>query len=216
MIRREYYVYGIILCLVIVTILLFIFKKGSQDAEISNVMIPEMAFTSLQLYRRLVSGKTRPPFYTPLYNDVLYSDKKSLKLVPATVIGYLDFTQKLTLKLDDPTINLVVNTLNLQVLPAINFKTGTRVSVIIGKSTASTNGKYTIVGLYTPAPILQKRTTTGRVTKVISKTTIQVSYTDPWDKRKYSKTFSTPKTFSKNSLVKVTVTNMAPRISTIG
>ena len=215
MIRREYYVYGIILCLVIVTILLFIFKKGSQDAEISNVMIPEMAFTSLQLYRRLVSGKTRPPFYTPLYNDVLYSDKKSLKLVPATVIGYLDFTQKLTLKLDDPTINLVVNTLNLQVLPAINFKTGTRVSVIIGKSTASTDDKYSIVGLYTPAPILKTRTTTGRVTKVLSKT-IQVSYTDPWDKQKYSKIFSKPASLSINSPVRVSVNNMAPRVATIG
>jgi hypothetical protein len=190
-------------------------KKESQDAEISNVMIPEMAFTSLQLYNRLVSGKTRPPFYTPIYNDVLYTDKNTLKLVPATVIGYLDFTKKLTLKLDDPRINLVVNTLNLQVLPAINFKTGTRVSIIIGKSTAGTDGKYTIVGLYTPAPILQKISTTGRVTKVISNKTIQVSYTDPWDKQKYSKTFTTLKTFSKNSLVKVTVNNMAPRIARI-
>lgn len=189
------------------------FPSHDKDME-SSVMIPEMAFTPIQLYNKLVSGITKPPFYTPIYNDVLFVDKKTLKLVPAIVIGYFDFTKKLTLRIDNPSIKVSVNTLNLSELPAINFKSGTKVSVIVGKS--PTYGKYNIVGLYTPAPPLRTRVTTGKVTKIYEKQ-IQVSYVDPWDKMKYSKMFAKPsRKFILNSPIRVTVNNMAPRIATIG
>ena len=189
------------------------YPSYGEDME-SSVMIPEMAFTPIQLYRRLASGVTKPPFYTSLYNDVLYVNKRTLKLVPATVTGYVEFTKKLTLQIKNPSIQVSVNTLNLSERPAINFKSGTRVSVIVGKST--TSGKYNIVGLYTPAPILRTRVTTGKVTKIAGKK-IQVSYSDPWDKQKYSKMFATPSgKIIVNSPIKVTVNNMAPRIATIG
>ena len=190
------------------------YPSSDLDMESTGIMIPEMAFTPIQLYRKLASGVTKPPFYTSLYDDVLFVNKRTLKLVPATVTAYLDFTKKLTLQLDDPSTQLSVNTLNLSEIPAINFKAGTRVSVIIGKST--TSGNYNIVGLYTPAPILKTRVTTGKVTKISGKQ-IQVSYSDPWDKQKYSKMFATPSgKISMNSPIKVTVNNMAPRIVTIG